>query len=210
MAAKGLERYEQRIVDYVHQRFSRDGKYPDDKAIQHYAAVSPGQLADFWISQVCLDALQERGVIKLEPDQALTAAQLFAIEKVTNHHDKRTLDRKLKDLEIPSVRWNTWMLNDNFARECNARSARMLANSQAMTNTALLSQVEKGNMAAIEYVNKQTGRYNPQSNQQIDMALILTRVFDIIQKHVHDQATLASIGNDLMVIETPVAKALER
>lgn len=206
-----LERWQVRTIDYIHQKYMPSGKIPSEKDIRHYAAISPAQMESFWISQGCLDALQERGIdLNWDPNAPLLPEQLLAIEKVTDPSDKRSLQAKLKQIGITTVRWNSWMMNDAFSEVVTERSKKMVANSAGVANTALLSQVERGNMAAIEYVNKMTGRFNPSQNQTVDVALILTRVFDIIQKHVHDQGTLAQIGNDLMVLDAPVAKALER
>lgn len=161
-------------------------------------------------------ALESRGIIPYtlidergRPPANLTPTQLDAVNTMMDIYDSRSKIKRLKDLQISSQTWNTWLRNPTFKAYLQQRGKLLLKDAEPEINYALVDRARSGDMKAIEYLNEMTGVYTPAATKGVDIHGILYQVLDIVQKRIPDVATQQLIAMDLLAIIEPVAPQLD-
>lgn len=131
----------------------------------------------------------------------LSAEQLAAANLLLDFSDTRSHAAKLKDIGITTTRYNNWLRQPAFAAYLRERAEQLVDNTGHEAHSALLKQVQKGNMSAIQYYNQLTGRFTPGAEQTMNVAAILVRVVEAVQRHVKDPEIIRAIAlefNDIL------------
>jgi hypothetical protein len=190
-----------RAINYVHQQWKSTGRIPSDGDICHYGYLNPAEIDRFWSHPATGNALAERGVqVRLPGDTLLTDRQLIAINVVMNPADNRSLNVKLKSIGIGLPEWSGWFRDENFRKFLEDRGEELLTDYQPLIHDALTRRAMSGDTRAIEYYNKINGRFDPNAAANVNVALLLTRVFDIIQRNIADGDTLKNISRELQAL----------
>lgn len=206
-----LESWERDVVSFIERYHAVSGVAPEDNEIIEYVnSFSEANNTD--ISQDDLDALKGdflfkesmrvRGIILDTSNLAknLTPKQMAAVASMLNLIDKRSDEKKLRDLGITAEEWGTWMQNDKFAAYVTGRAEKLIANSTHEAHMGLMKAIRGGNTKAIELHYKLTGRFDPDKDAELNVRVILGRVLEVIQRHVKDPNTLNALGADLMQV----------
>jgi hypothetical protein len=144
-------------------------------------------------------------------DYPLSAEQLAAANLLLDFSDTRSHTAKLKSIGVTTTRYNNWLRNPEFAAYLRERAESLVDNTGHEAHTALLRQVQRGNMNAIQYYNQMTGRFTPGQEQQMNVAAILVRLVEVIQRHVKDPEIIREIAaefNGIVGSETPAPAQL--
>jgi hypothetical protein len=136
---------------------------------------------------------------------------MAAISVMTNLVDRRSNEKKLRDLGIASEEWSNWIQNAQFAEHLRERSEVMIANSTHEAHMGLMRGVTQGNTASIKLYYELTGRYNPDQENNVNVRLVIGRVLEAIQKHIRDPETLNALAVEMSQIAiesspSPVAR----
>jgi hypothetical protein len=130
----------------------------------------------------------------------LSAEQLYVISHVMDPTIRGGLRNKLLKLGIRYSTWSTWMKNPEFKMTVERMSEDALSEHMPLIQTALIETAEKGDMNAIKFAYEITGRYDPANKSVVDVMAVLSRVVEIITKHVDDPLTLAKIGSEVQML----------
>lgn len=146
-------------------------------------------------------SLNSRGL----PPSQLSAVQLMVANAMLDLRDNRSQKNKLKDCNVSSQLWESWLRVPAFNRYLKLRSEQILGDNSFEAHLSLVDRVRAGDIGAIKYYNEITGRYVPAATKQIDVQGILFQVLEIIQQLVPDTAVQAAIAQRLMGLAEPIA-----
>lgn len=209
-----LEPWQIDTVNFIEKAHSSTGALPGDDAIIDYLKfikhkVTLEQLAELKENPLFIASMKSRG-INLQ-DYIISSRQMAAASVMLNLTDRRSDEKKLRDIGVSTEEFSTWMLNHNFAKYMAERSEQMVANSIHLAHMGLLRGVNQGNTASIQLYYKLTGRYDPDQESNVNVRLVIGRVLEAIQKHVRDPNVLNSLAVELSQIAiesgSPVAKS---
>lgn len=127
----------------------------------------------------------------------LTPQQVIAMQVVTDPTDKRSLGAKLKQVGINQTVWRAWLRNPVFAEAVRRTSEHLLQDTIAIAHTRLAQKVDAGDISAIKTLYEVSGRHDPNKQQMLDFAKVISLVLEVMQRHITDPATLRAIGDDL-------------
>lgn len=156
---------------------------------------------DFWESfdsnPKVLHSFEVRGIIYPSAEDVLSAEQMHAVAAMTDLVDRRSDEKKLRDLGISTRKWATWLQNDQFATYLRDRSEKLLENSVHEAHKGLIKGVRNGNVASIKTLYEITGRHDPTKEAQIDVRRVLHTFIEVIQRYVKDPVMMHQIAMDL-------------
>lgn len=219
MARDYLEDWEREVVLFIEKYHAVGGVAPSDNDIIEYVnnfTDSDEILTEDGLSTLKNDflfqeSMRVRGIIvdQGSVNKNLTPRQMAAVSVMLNLIDKRSDEKKLRDIGVTTEEWATWSLNDKFAAYVNGRTEKMVMNTTGEAHLGMLKAMRAGNLQAIQLHHKLTGRYDPDADAAVNVRVILGRVLEVIQKHVKDPNTLQALGTDLMQVgieaNSPVA-----
>lgn len=176
------------------------GVIPDPVGVQRYCYnATVEQCREVMLTSEFAWAVQERGY-DFTDARGLNAKQHYAIQIICSPLGRKSLMTRLREAGITQKEYNTWMKNPLFAGAVKTYTEDILKNSQHLAHEALLKGLEKGDMKAVEYYNAMTGRYNPAKESQVDVAVVLSQVVEIIQRNVRDPAVLNNIAAEMQLL----------
>lgn len=198
-----LEPWQRDMVNYVERIHSVTGAFPDDEDTLAYLRLLKHEINEEDIDNAKENPLfqasmQSRGIVL--DGYFISARQLAAVSAMLNLVDRRSDEKKLRDLGISTEEWSTWMLNKNFAEYVKQRSENMLENNLHMAHMGLMRGVNQGNTASIQLYYKLTGRYDPDQEQNVNIRLVIGKVLEAIQKHVRDPNKLNALAVEMSQI----------
>lgn len=198
-----LEPWQRDMVNYVERIHSVTGSFPDDEDTLAYLRLLKHEVSEEDIDNAKENPLfkasmQSRGIVL--DSYFISARQLAAVDAMLNLVDRRSDEKKLRDLGISTTEWSTWMLNKNFAEYVKQRSENMLENNLHMAHMGLMRGVNQGNTASIQLYYKLTGRYDPDQEQSVNIRLVIGKVLEAIQKHVRDPNKLNALAVEMSQI----------
>jgi hypothetical protein len=133
-------------------------------------------------------------------DKALSPLQLIAVNTMLDLIDQRSEKKKLQDLGISTVQWQTWLKDKTFSSYLHQRAEAMLGDHQHEAQLALLDKIRMGDINAIKYYNEMTGKYVQQTasgsgtTQLTDFKQLLIRILEVIDDEVDDPDTAIRIA----------------
>lgn len=176
----------------------------DDSMIDYLKSlgynVTKKELETFKNNPLFKKSLDSRGIVidaSYVSSGKLTSRQMTAASVMSNYVDRRSDEKKLRDLGISSTEWSTWMLDEKFVTYLQGRTERLLGNSIHEAHMGLIRGVRQGNVQAIKLLYEVTDRYNPDKDSQVNVRMLLGRVVEVIQKHVKDPQILNNLAQEL-------------
>ena len=204
-----LKDWERDAVLFVEKYHAVSGKVPDKNEISQYVTmlkrygeISEEQVDTLFNDHLFKESMRVRG-IELSNDplaKNLTARQMAAAAAMLNLVDRRSDEKKLRDLGIRAEEWATWMQNETFASYMQGRAEQLINNSTHEAHMGLLKNVRGGNVAGIRLFYELTGRYNPAEDNAVNVRVMLGRILEIIQKHVKDPQVLQNMAVELQQV----------
>lgn len=195
-----LSEWQIEAVNFIEKQHNTTGAMPTNQAIIDHLrflkyGVTNQDLEKLKENPLFMASMQSRG-INLQ-DFVITQRQMAAASIMLNLTDRRSDEKKLRDIGVSTEEFSTWMLNRNFAEYMRQRSELMIENSVHLAHMGLMRGVNQGNTASIKLYYEMTGRYNPDQENQVNVRLLIGRVLEAIQKHVRDPNTLNSLAIEL-------------
>jgi hypothetical protein len=118
----------------------------------------------------------------------LTPEQVLAINLVCNLHDRRSLNTKLKALNLSSAIWNGWLRQKFFSEYFRSQLARRFNNVDTDAQISLASNVQAGDLQSIKYYHELTGIYRPENELNRSLSSVLASLMEILAKYVTSEA----------------------
>lgn len=174
------------------------GKPKDD--IDYHPMIDKQRLEEIKHEPLFRQSMIARGHSQyLVPTRGLgfTQRQMMAASIMLNIKDRRSDEKKLRDIGVSTAEWTTWLQDRKFTEYVNQRAELLLGNAMHEAHLGLIRGVQNGNVAAIKLYYEITDRYNPDRAAQVNIQVLLNRVMEAVQRHVKDPTTLAALGADL-------------
>lgn len=186
------------LIFFIERFHASNGVAPTDAQINmRFTGLTPELMKEFKENPLVQKSFKARGIVYPPMADALTDEQMHAIAAMTDLIDRRSDEKKLRDLGITTRQWASWLQDDQFAEYLRDRSEKMIANSTHELHKGLMKGVRNGNVASVKLAYELTGRYRPDEEQQIDVRRVLHTFIEVIQKYVRDPIVLHRIAMDL-------------
>lgn len=188
------------MVFFIERFHAMQGETPTDEIMHKRFVLQVGELEEFKTHPLVAKSMAFRGITYPALADLLNERQMAAVAVMTNFVDKRSDEKKLRDIGITTREWATWMLDDNFQKYLSQRSERMLQGAQHEAHLGLIKGMRNGNVASVKLYNEMTGRYNPEADNQVNVKLLLHSFIEVLQRHIKDPIQLHGIAGELMQI----------
>lgn len=194
------------VINFIEQDYLLNGQIPTSARMEELGLVGKKAYLEWLNDPQFRRNLVARGVSLGENNKsgALTEEQLTAANVMLDLNDNRSRKKKLSDLKIPTQKWEAWLRDPVFQSYLRARAENLLGDNLHDSHLALVDRVRSGDIAAIKYFNEITGRYIQAGGNNIDLASLLMRIIEIIQRHVTDNDQVSAIADDLLTLASGV------
>jgi hypothetical protein len=207
--------WELEVVLFIERVHSATSTLPSDgdiieylKFTKQFEDVNAEDIATLKKNELFKASMDSRGITIGE--SSLTARQTAAASVMLNLIDRRSNEKKLRDIGVSTEEYTNWMQDINFAKYMAERSEVLISNSVHEAHLGLMRGVQQGNTASIKLYYELTGRYNPNEENNVNVRMLIGRVLEAIQQHVRDPDTLNKLAVSLsqLAVEagSPVAK----
>jgi hypothetical protein len=193
-----LTEQQRSLLSYCEQQWFLNGRLPTPKSLCDKFKLKPSTLNQWLTSDLFKQNFEARGIPTIHANE-LSSEQLTVINVIMNLADSRSERKKLSDMGISARQWEGWKRDPVVMEYMRERSEQILGGAIPEAHLALVDKVRAGDMTALKFYYEMTGRYTGQTNG-MDPKALLTKVFDIIAKHVTDPAVLSGIATDFQLL----------
>ncbi|HVL17835.1 MAG TPA: hypothetical protein VM387_07560 [Gemmatimonadales bacterium] len=161
-------------------------------------AATPVQVASILESEMGRKALSDRG-LQLHDEQELTYEMVATIRALM---DPRNLShtQRLRIAGVSESQYQGFLSFPKFRQTLQEGTEVALKGGIAEANAALMRQVQKGDLKAVQYLHSLTGYYDPNKQSAMDMQTLLSEIQTVMFKHVTDPAALMAIAAEMQVL----------
>lgn len=185
------------MVFFIERYHSSYGQAPNDETMMRRFDIDQAGMEEFKIHPLVRKSFSYRGIVYPALEDRLTDRQMAAVAAMLNYTDRRSDEKKLRDIGITTREWSSWLLDTNFSQYLTERSERVLVASQHEAHMGLIKGLRAGNVAHVKLFNEMTGRYNPEAENNLNIKLLLGTFIEILQKHVSDPIILNRIAVEM-------------
>ena len=125
----------------------------------------------------------------------LTPEQLAVANSILNLADKRSITKKLQDFGVSPAKYANWKKNPVFNGYLRDRSESQLGEAISDVHLALIDAATSGNVRAIQLFYEITGRHTQNSQQNVNVQVMLTTVLEAVAEFVKDPEILQQIAS---------------
>lgn len=187
---------------------SIQGQHVTAAAVHAQLPVSRSKNARVWTvaqvqavleSEMGRRALADRG-LALHDEQELTYEMVATIRALLDP-SARTHAQRLKVAGVTATQYQGFLTYPKFRQALQEGTEVALKGGIAQANAALVRNVEKGDLKAIQYIHTLTGYYDPNKQQALDAQQMMQEMMSIIFKRVKDPETLMGLAADLELLK---------
>jgi YesN/AraC family two-component response regulator len=194
-----LKDWQREAVLFIEKHHNTTGAMPSDDDIIDYLRflkfkVNSVHIEELKNSELFQASMEVRGLTFNDEPNKLTAKQMAAASVMLNLTDRRSDEKKLRDIGVSTEEFTNWLQDNQFAEYMRERSELMINNSVHLAHMGLLRGVNQGNTASIKLYYELTGRYNPNEEQNVNIRILIAKMLEVIQKHVRDPNTLNQLA----------------
>lgn len=124
----------------------------------------------------------------------LTPEQLAVANSIMNLSDKRSITKKLQDFGVSPAKYSNWKKNPIFNGYLRESTEAQLGNSVPDVHLALIDAASSGDISAIKLFYEITGRHTQNSQQNVNLQVMLTGVIEAIAEFVPDPVIIQKIA----------------
>jgi hypothetical protein len=195
---KAFTELERQIIGFCESEWFLKGSKPTPETLCSKFGMTPKAINTFLERPEVRQSFNSRGIPHIE-GRDLTAEQITVINLILNLHDARSEKKKLADSGVSARTWEGWKRDPKVREYMRSRSEDILNGAIPDAHLALVDRVRAGDMGALKFYYEMTGRYTGQ-NAQLDPRILLTKVFDIIAKHIQNPIILQAIATDFQLL----------
>lgn len=193
-----LTERDRRIIAYCEQAWFLHSKRPSLSDLASRFNMSTKAVESFFSNEIVQKSFEGRGVPILQISE-ISSDQILVINTMLNLSDTRSERKKLADFGVSAATWEGWKKDPKIADYMRNRSEQILAGAIPDAHLALVDKVRAGDMSALKFYYEMTGRYTGR-DAGLDPRALLTKVFDIIAKHVQQPEILQAIATDFTLL----------
>jgi hypothetical protein len=197
-----------RILNYCEQVFWETGVVPTVEAIvQDLKGVNGGNFHELTVrsafkNETFRTQLATRGVdldnlIGAAHSKVLSAKQILVANLMLNLHDKRSEREKLALCKVSSQQYHAWLRQPQFVEFIRRRGEALFKSSDAAAYASLVKNVKAGDNASLKLFFEMRGIYNPRLDVNINVDAVITRVIEVVSRHVQSPEVLEAIAIEL-------------
>lgn len=189
---------ESQMVSFCETEWFLKGVLPTPETLSVKFDKTPKAITEFLDREEVRKSFNSRG-IPIIAGRDLDPQQITMINEILNLHDTRSERKKLSDANISARQWEGWKKDPRVRQYMTRRAEDILNGAIPDAHLALVERVRAGDMGALKFYYEMTGRYTGQ-NAQLDPKVLVTRIFDIIAKHVTNPLTLQAIATEFQLL----------
>lgn len=197
-----LSREEREVILFMERYHAENGAVPEDSTVHAYLRTIDVEcnLDALKENSLFLKSMEVRGIdVKLKYGQ-LSAKQMAAVSVMMSYIDRRSDEKKLRDLGLSTKEWAAWLQDETFARYLNNYSERLITNSVHEAHLGLIRSMRSGNTASIKLYYELTGRHTEAATNVVDPKLLIYKIIEIIQKYVKEPDTLSKLSTEMLAL----------
>jgi Helix-turn-helix of insertion element transposase len=186
-----LDEHQVGFILWCEQYYMLHSKLPEYEITTEHITITEVQWNEYWRLPQIREALVSKGIPLLLPQGVdatpesvtapiLTGRQLQLLNILLDTNDTRPDHKKCSDLGVSNQEYQAWLNDPVFSSYYNARADKLLKNSSADADRALLDNIRMGDHRSIEYYNEMTGRYRKQDPQVVNFTLLVNQIIDIL------------------------------
>lgn len=179
------------LVSLYEQHYWEKNSYPSYEYISDHSGLDPKRVVEITSKPAFTAALEARGLpslFKNAPVGSLTAEQVVACNLVLNVYDKRSLQTKLKSLNLSTNKWQAWLNDPVFSQYVNSVIESRFAGIERDAKLSLAQNVQNGDLNSIKFYMELVGKYSPNSSVQINLNIVVAKMMEILVKYVPSSA----------------------
>lgn len=189
------------VVAVVWMEYSSTGRLLTQAGdIAEVVRLAPEYVALILRKPEYIAALEARGVPVARDMTGLNEKQVLALQVLLDPTDGLTLQKKLKRVGVSMTTYRTWLRNPNFRRHMDTVANNLINDHLPDMFVQLVGKATEGDLPSMKYALEVSGRYNPtleaRRQDNIDIVVLLSKMTEVIQKHVQDPETLEKISRD--------------
>lgn len=183
------------VINWIEEWWLRKHEFPPVESLSEF--FPDFDLVSSLKNEIFLVSLSNRGIkLPKDNDDRLNNEQLAAIAVISNFRDTRSPTAKLRSIGVSWTKWQGWMRQKYFKEYLQDLCGTNFNDAMDVVQRGILGAVERGNIDAAKFYLEVTGRYTPQSTELGNIKMVLSRILEVIQIHVKDEAVLRSIASD--------------
>lgn len=163
-------------------------------------SISLEEIKEVWRTTAFSKACYLRGI--RPRNGGLDERMLLTLSVMTNYLDRRSPSNKLRSMGVSELEYQSWLEFEPFRIKLNQLANKALDTAQAGVDMALTQRALEGDIPAVVYFNKLTGRFNENTQQLADVQGLLRALVDIVTSEVTDPQTLMRIGSRMQLAAT--------
>jgi hypothetical protein len=190
------------FVSFIEQMFWTTNQIPTDEKCSEAVGVTLTTIKNYWQSSLVREHLVARGVnLSANNDGLLTAQQLMLANMLLNIHDKKSIREKLQECNVTPQKYQGWLNDPKFSGYLRTRAESLFAANDFQAYQALSDLANSGDGTGLKLFFEMRGIYNPRVKVDVNLEIVLTKIVEVIQRHVKDPVILAAIGEDLQNLD---------
>lgn len=204
-----LEEWVREVINFIVHYHGVSGVIPSDNDILEHLKltkkldVDESKIESLKVNELFLKSMSSRGLVintghgELRTVIGLTPRQMEVAAVMLNYMDRRSDEKKLRDLGISNDEYSTWLLDNKFTEYLHQRAEKLVENVQHEAHVGLIRGLRQGSVPSIKLYYEMTGRYNPNADDSVNPRMLIAKVLEAIQKHVSDPETLNGLAVEL-------------
>src|ERR1044071_5269412 len=185
---------------------ARGKKFPDLTDIApNLPQLTPVAIQDVLLSGEFARGANLRGIpyyFSKDQQKGLTSQQMLAAGIILDFSNGATLAQRLKRAGISSATYHNWMKFPPFRQMIDVGADEMLRDSYVDMQRGLVQTAVKGDVNAIKFAYELMGKYDPNAKTVMDVQAVMSRMIEVLQKHIKDPNILGAIAYDLNLLAT--------
>lgn len=204
------------VLSYYEQHYWENGNYPTflkaldyfkEKANGDLKALNVTKLKNLTASQSFKTACKARGIpfpSDFKATTGLTPEQILAANLVMSLHDRRSLNQKLKLVNVTPQEYDAWLRDPTFVEYIRKETDRRFELLDLDAKTAIAKNIQDGDLNSIKYYMEITGRYRPSEEVTFNFMLLVSRMMEILARHLSPDVLEAVAVEMETVLPAPV------
>lgn len=188
------------FIAVTQQLVAEKNRFPTFGEYYNYIRLTKEDVMSLLADENTQDLLRMRG-ITLPEESVFDPRSLAALFAYINPYDTRSLKKKLEDIGVELSEWNGWMRNPAFRGYLMNRTRELFTEDTLAAAQVKISEgVAKGDIRHLKLYFDIKKQEAEAAHQIQDTGMFLTRVIEVIQKHVRSPELIKAIAKDFEAI----------
>lgn len=138
----------------------------------------------------------------------LTPQQVAVINCITDFRDPRSVEKRLKEMGVPVLKYRGWLSNPSFKNYLISRADKSIIGHIPEVHRRVVQMAEQGDNKAQKLFYELSGRItrapkvdlSTHHTTNINQSEVFVKLVEAVQRHVRDPEILAAIAKDFEAI----------